>query len=64
MSTNLTGIWQKASASGIGNCVEVRLGAGTVDLRDSKNPDAGHLSVAPAVYRNWIASLKDDAAVL
>ncbi|MFG1928337.1 DUF397 domain-containing protein [Cryptosporangium sp. NPDC048952] len=56
--TNNSG-WRKATASGIGNCVEVRTVAGKVDIRDSKNPEAPHLSIPAHAFRDWIASLKD-----
>jgi hypothetical protein len=59
MSSKLeTGAWRKAKASGMGNCVEVRTALGRVDIRDSKNPHVGHLSMPPAVFQTWIDSLK------
>ncbi|WP_344654515.1 DUF397 domain-containing protein [Cryptosporangium japonicum] len=55
----LAGPWRKAKASALGNCVEVRTRAGEVDIRDSKRPTAGHLTVSPAIFRSWIESLKE-----
>ncbi|WP_020667354.1 DUF397 domain-containing protein [Amycolatopsis nigrescens] len=51
--------WRKSSYSGSdtkeGECVEVRLGADQVAVRDTKHRDAGHLTVpAPA----WSAFLE------
>ncbi|KAA9158411.1 DUF397 domain-containing protein [Amycolatopsis acidicola] len=48
-------VWRKSSHSGGGNdCVEVALFAERVGVRDSKNPDAGALSVSP---RGWAGLL-------
>jgi len=59
MSTqNRSANWRKAKASGLSNCVEVRALDGRVDIRDSKHPHAQHLSLAPAVFRTWVDSLK------
>lgn len=57
-----TSTWRKAKASGIGNCVEVRTIAGSVDIRDSKNPDAAYLHLSTPVFRAWIAHLKETSA--
>jgi hypothetical protein len=41
--------WRKSSFSGVdSNCVEVAFGAG---VRDSKNPEAGHLPLRADAYR-------------
>jgi hypothetical protein len=38
-------LWQKSSYSGPSACVEfARLPDGAIGVRDSKNPDAGHLT--------------------
>lgn len=47
--------WRKSSRSGTqGNCVEVRVIDGTIELRDSKNPDGPILRFTGA---EWIAFL-------
>jgi hypothetical protein len=57
--------WRKSSYSGGGgsggqDCVEVaRLPEG-VGVRDSKAPDAGHLSVSPAAFARVIVRAKRD----
>lgn len=44
--------WRKSSFSGgDANCVEVAFGAG---VRDSKNPDGGHLAVHAVAYRGLV----------
>ncbi|MTD53486.1 DUF397 domain-containing protein [Amycolatopsis pithecellobii] len=49
------GTWRKSSYSGGGNdCVEVALFTGHVGVRDSKNPDAGALSVSPSGWRGLL----------
>lgn len=40
--------WRKSRFSGDANCVEVAFETG---VRDSKNPDAGHLSLRGDVYQ-------------
>ncbi|GAA2076235.1 DUF397 domain-containing protein [Actinomadura alba] len=44
--------WRKSTCSdGSGNdCVEAARLPGAVGLRDSKNPDAGHLTITPAAF--------------
>jgi hypothetical protein len=64
MSTRLrANAWIKATASGLGNCVEVRLGSGAVEIRDSKNPSGGSIVLSPDAYRGFIGYLKDDRAL-
>jgi len=42
-------LWRKSSFSASdANCVEMAFGAG---VRDSKNPDAGHLAMRADAYR-------------
>ncbi|GAA1870655.1 DUF397 domain-containing protein [Actinomadura bangladeshensis] len=49
--------WRKSSRSGQnGDCVEVADLAAEVGVRDSKAPDAGHLSFGP---QNWTAFVTD-----
>ncbi|MBX6767475.1 MAG: DUF397 domain-containing protein [Actinomadura rubrobrunea] len=52
-------VWRKSSYSGTqGDCVELaRLGA-EVGIRDSKNPENGHLAVAPEVMKGLIGRIK------
>ncbi|WP_460402200.1 DUF397 domain-containing protein [Actinophytocola sediminis] len=44
--------WFKSSRSSAAsdNCVEVRLTEDITKLRDSKKPDAGHLTVTPSAF--------------
>jgi hypothetical protein len=46
--------WRKSSDSGTGDCVEVAVDDQQVYVRDSKNPQGGHLSFT---YAEWIAFL-------
>ena len=46
------GTWRKSSFSGDVNCVEVAFGAG---VRDSKNLDAGHLTLRADAYRALVS---------
>ncbi|GAA2629747.1 DUF397 domain-containing protein [Actinomadura fulvescens] len=53
--------WRSSSYSDDlgGNCVQLAdLGAGTVGVRDSKDPDAGHLVVDKASLRTLVARIK------
>jgi hypothetical protein len=58
-SQNLTNTrWRKSSYSGNtgGDCVEVAdLGAPGVAVRDSKEPEAGILTVSPEAYAAFVA---------
>jgi Domain of unknown function (DUF397) len=58
---DLTGaIWRKASRSGnAGNCVEVAGNLpGVVAVRDSKDPDAQALLLAPPRWREFTAAAR------
>ncbi|GAB6897041.1 DUF397 domain-containing protein [Kineosporia succinea] len=47
--------WQKATASNAGgDCVEMRRHGGTVQVRDSKNPDGPVLSFGPGEIAAWL----------
>ena len=52
--------WIKASASGSnGNCLQLRLHADAVELRDTKAQGAGpSLRIAPAEFGAWVAGAK------
>lgn len=48
MSTRENAVWRKSSYSGgeHGGCVELATLLDTVGIRDSKNPDLGHLRIS------------------
>jgi len=53
--------WRKSrySGNGGGNCVEVALNLpGVVAVRDSKNPDGGHLTFDTSAWEAFIADVK------
>ncbi|WP_329519111.1 DUF397 domain-containing protein [Spirillospora sp. NBC_01491] len=55
--------WRKSSHSGGGGsggqeCVEVAQLATRVALRDSKAPDAGHLTLTPGTFTELLARMK------
>jgi uncharacterized protein DUF397 len=51
--------WRKSRHSASGNCVEVRLRAGVVQVRDSKDPRGPALRYTQAEWRAFIAGAKD-----
>lgn len=52
-------LWRKAKASqNNGNCVEVAAVPGVVGVRDSKDPNGGHLTVTPASFDAFLAGIK------
>jgi hypothetical protein len=55
-------VWRKASYSGTeqGACVEVAALDGSVGVRDSKNPAAGHIALSVASFADLIARVKQD----
>jgi hypothetical protein len=58
--------WRKSSYSGSANddvCVELgRLAPGTeIGVRDSKNPDGGHLTLSPTQFASLIDQIKQDS---
>ena len=51
--------WRKSSYSGSGNnCVEVASMAAAVAVRDSKDPDGGHLIFGAGDWEAFIGSIK------
>ena len=52
-------VWRKSSRSGAGNdCVELVVGRSGAAVRDSKNPEAGHLAIAVAEWQGFIGVVK------
>jgi hypothetical protein len=52
--------WRKSSRSGAtGACVEVRLAADQVQIRDSKDPDGPRLSFPPAAWAAFVDAVAD-----
>nr|MDT0660388.1 DUF397 domain-containing protein [Micromonospora sp. DSM 115978] len=50
--------WFKSSRSANNAaCVEVRVTAGTIGVRDSKNPDGPALAFAPTAWTGFLAGL-------
>ncbi|MFK4152272.1 DUF397 domain-containing protein [Streptomyces fungicidicus] len=49
--------WFKSSYSGSegGQCLEVAISPTTIHIRDSKTPDAPHLTVAPTAWTAFLA---------
>jgi hypothetical protein len=55
-------VWRKSRRSGSngGQCVEVATNlAGTVAIRDSKDPDGPKLTVTPAQWQAFLGRLRD-----
>lgn len=51
-----TSHWRKSSYSGDGsNCVEIATAPTTIHIRDSKNTDGPHLTVAPTTWAPFIS---------
>ncbi|MBC6461506.1 DUF397 domain-containing protein [Actinomadura sp. HBU206391] len=58
---DLTGAeWRKSrhSTDNGGDCVEVAALAGLIAVRDSKNPQAGHLSFSRAAFDGLVTRIK------
>jgi hypothetical protein len=56
----MTVVWRKASYSGTerGNCVELASLVSVVGVRDSKAPDAGHLSLTREGFADLVAQVR------
>lgn len=54
--------WRKSSHSGPeqGDCVEVADLSSGVGIRDSKNPDLGHLALTPEAFADLLVRAKRD----
>ncbi|MFL6142432.1 MAG: DUF397 domain-containing protein [Labedaea sp.] len=53
--------WRKSSRSGAGNdCVELVVAGSGAAVRDSKNPEVGHLSFADAGWQAFLGVLKKE----
>jgi uncharacterized protein DUF397 len=52
--------WRKAtrSTNNGGNCVEVARLPGTIGVRDSKNPKAGHLAVSAEAFGDLLNEIR------
>ncbi|WP_153532359.1 DUF397 domain-containing protein [Actinomadura macrotermitis] len=55
--------WRKSSYSGgdSGQCVEIAQVTALIGLRDSKNPDSGHLALDRATFATLIDHVKAGA---
>jgi hypothetical protein len=52
--------WRTSSKSNGGNCVEVAFQNGMVLIRDSKNRDAGIISVPTPEWRKFLMDVKHE----
>ncbi|GAA3506753.1 DUF397 domain-containing protein [Streptomyces prasinosporus] len=54
--------WFKSSYSGSegGNCLEVAAAPAAVHIRDSKTPDAPHLTVTPTAWAAFLSVPSED----
>jgi hypothetical protein len=41
-----------------GSCVEIRRHDGSIEIRDSKDPDGAVLRLSPPVFKAWLAAAK------
>jgi hypothetical protein len=51
-------VWQKSSASGATNCVEVAFVQGWVLIRDSANPEGDMLRFSHAAWNSFLAEVR------
>ncbi|RAY15870.1 DUF397 domain-containing protein [Actinomadura craniellae] len=61
--------WRKSTHSGTGGlggqeCIEIADLDGGIGLRDSKNPDAGHLTLSSDSFATLLSRLKSDRPAL
>ncbi|PRY00060.1 DUF397 domain-containing protein [Allonocardiopsis opalescens] len=60
MATEM-GNWHKSSYSaGSQNCVEVREHADRADVRDTKNRQAGHITVSAPEWNAFLQAIRDN----
>ncbi|QFG24491.1 DUF397 domain-containing protein [Actinomadura sp. WMMB 499] len=55
--------WRKSSYSGAGgtdNCIELARITEAVGIRDSKDPDGGHLALGHAAFADLLTRVKRD----
>lgn len=53
-------MWRKSSRSGAGNdCVELVVGRSGAAVRDSKNPEAGHLAFGTPGWGAFLGVVKE-----
>lgn len=58
----MTEVWRKSKRSGYnGDCTEVRMANGTVQVRDSKNPDGGVLTFTRAEWESFTHGIRAQA---
>ena len=58
MSVGTSPQWRKSThSSASAACVEVTALPGGVGVRDSKNPDAGHLTVTPSQWAAFVGGV-------
>ncbi|MFF5263590.1 DUF397 domain-containing protein [Actinomadura viridis] len=56
-------VWRKSSRSTegtTGDCVEVADLSGVIGVRDSRAPNAGHLTLTPAAFNRLLTRLRWD----
>lgn len=58
----MTPVWRKSRRSTTqgGECVEIAAFTNAIGIRDSKLPDAGHLSLSSAQFAALVRRLKSD----
>ncbi|GAA4839221.1 DUF397 domain-containing protein [Saccharopolyspora rosea] len=55
---HITGWRTSTRTQGQGQCVEVGFGVDCVGVRDTKNRTAGHLTVAPRRWQEFVLGIK------
>ena len=56
-----TGCIKAARSSDQGDCVEMRRHSGSIEIRDSKNPDGPALRFTARQFAAWLDDAKSDA---